>query len=375
MNYMGGKFRQGPTIIQFLEEVLTPEKTYVEPFCGSMWVASRMNHKRMILSDVSRCLMSMWAFFQHNTDFVLPDEISEDEYNEVKKVRDPDDWKTAYYGFGMSFGSRFFASYVKPEARIGKGGTNKAKTLKNSTDTKRLNLFRSGKDVSLFNCDYRELKIPPNSVIYCDPPYANAGDIHDSEPFDSEVFWNNVRSMVYDGHIVLVTEFTVPDDFEVLYNFGNTLTMAVTKSVHEVLVCHNSQKHLFKTTCEMLQRQQQQVAIPGLTPAARTTTKESFIELIEDEFTKILELTRSKGEEYSRSDDQLANFKRNAVDLGLTPEQVWSVYFNKHIDSIKSYVGQLSKTNNPAMSEPIESRVSDAILYLLLFKAMLNEKR
>lgn len=374
MNYMGGKFRQGPVIVQFLEEVLTPEKTYVEPFCGSMWVASRMGHKRMILSDISRCLMTMWSFFQHNTDFVLPDEITEEEYNEIKKVRDPDDWRTAYYGFGMSFGSRFFTSYVKPETRAGKGGTNKAKTLKTSTDTKRLNLFRSGKHINLFNCDYRQLEIPPNSVIYYDPPYANAAEVHDCEPFDSEIFWNHVRSMVYDGHVVLVTEFTVPDDFEVLYNFGNTLTMGNGKTVDEVIVCHKSQKELFAKTVDMLQRQQQ-VAIPGLVQAGKTTSKESFIELIEDEFTKILELTRSKGEEYSRSDDQLANFKRNAADLGMTPEQVWSVYFNKHIDSIKSYIAQLSKTKNPAMSEPIESRVSDAILYLLLFKAMLNEKR
>lgn len=99
-------------------------------------------------------------------------------------------------------------------------------------------------------------------------------------------------------------------------------------------------------------------------------TKNEFLELIEDQYHKIIDLTRSKGEEYSRSDDQLANFKRNAADLGLTPQQIWAVYFNKHIDSIKSYIANPTKP----LSEPIEGRIDDAILYLLLFKAMVVEK-
>jgi hypothetical protein len=102
--------------------------------------------------------------------------------------------------------------------------------------------------------------------------------------------------------------------------------------------------------------------------------KEDFLEMIADEWQRIYDLTASKGEEYSRSDDQLANFKRNASDLGLTPEQVWSVYFNKHIDSIKTYIRRVSEGQDPKLSESIDSRISDAILYLLLFKAMVKSK-
>lgn len=99
-------------------------------------------------------------------------------------------------------------------------------------------------------------------------------------------------------------------------------------------------------------------------------TKNEFLQLIENQYHHLVDLTRTKGEEYSRSDDQLANFKRNAADLNLTPEQIWAVYFNKHIDSIKSYIANPSKP----LSEPIEGRINDAILYLLLFKAIVIEK-
>jgi hypothetical protein len=103
-------------------------------------------------------------------------------------------------------------------------------------------------------------------------------------------------------------------------------------------------------------------------------TKTEFENLIDEQFAEILRLTKSKGEEYSRSDDQLANFKRGAADLGLLPEQIWAVYFSKHIDSIKSYVKNLTNPNAPKLSEPIEGRIDDAILYLLLLKGLIRDK-
>lgn len=99
--------------------------------------------------------------------------------------------------------------------------------------------------------------------------------------------------------------------------------------------------------------------------------KERFQHLLEEQFIRISKLTGTKGEEYSRSDDQLANFKRQAADLGLDQRQIWAVYFNKHIDSIKSYLKTLDDSK---LSEPIEGRIDDAILYLILLRAMIVER-
>jgi hypothetical protein len=64
----------------------------------------------------------------------------------------------------------------------------------------------------------------------------------------------------------------------------------------------------------------------------------------------------------------LANFKRGAVDAGVTPEQVWVVFFNKHLDAIKYYC-----RHGKVLSESLDERIDDAILYLLLLKALYHE--
>ncbi len=97
------------------------------------------------------------------------------------------------------------------------------------------------------------------------------------------------------------------------------------------------------------------------------------------EFTDLVNAARArqdglllrKGADYTRhSDDRLSNFKRNAEALGLTPFQVWAVYFNKHIDAIMAFV-----KSGKAESEAIEGRLDDAINYLYLFEGLVQEAK
>lgn len=95
-----------------------------------------------------------------------------------------------------------------------------------------------------------------------------------------------------------------------------------------------------------------------------------FLDLIESEFAKIVEINKRKGHDYAGEDDALANFKRHAEQLGLTPEQIWGVYAGKHWDAIMTYVRE-----GAVASEPIEGRIQDAILYLFLLRGLVEEKR
>lgn len=97
-------------------------------------------------------------------------------------------------------------------------------------------------------------------------------------------------------------------------------------------------------------------------------TKDEFQVLQRATFGRIEELTATKGEEYSRDADQLANFKRAAIEAGITPQQAWLVFFNKHIDSIKTYI------RGGTITEGVDSRIDDAILYLILLKALVKEE-
>ncbi len=103
--------------------------------------------------------------------------------------------------------------------------------------------------------------------------------------------------------------------------------------------------------------------------------KEQFSQIIERTFESIRRLTATKGEEYSRSGDQLANFKRTGLDTSLHPVKVWQVFFNKHLDAIKHYTNRAGTVGSVAhgTSEPIEGRIDDAILYLILLKALIKD--
>ena len=239
MNYMGGKHRQGPKIAEFVKLVLRPDQWYVEPFCGALGAAWRVNHNKMILGDVSEALINMWQFFQNNPDFELPDIVTEEEYNKIKKIRDPQDWRTAYYGFGASFGGSYFTTFA-----FRQGNHTNPRALKRLTNLKR-NINAK------FVCsDYKKLKIPKSSVVYCDPPYENRTKCHDFNTFNTEEFWQWCRERVAKGHILLATEFIVPDDFTILHNFGDTVVRHYagkgSDGTSEVLVCHESQKHLWE---------------------------------------------------------------------------------------------------------------------------------
>lgn len=85
---------------------------------------------------------------------------------------------------------------------------------------------------------------------------------------------------------------------------------------------------------------------------------------------KLIGLSKTKGAEYTGTDNAFANFERLSTSLGLTREQVLMVYLTKHLDGINNWV----KTRKE-FSEPIEGRIEDAILYLTLLHAMVVESK
>jgi hypothetical protein len=70
------------------------------------------------------------------------------------------------------------------------------------------------------------------------------------------------------------------------------------------------------------------------------------------------------------SEDVLANFKRIADRTGLTPGQVLTVYFLKHVDAITAI---LCRPDLP-VSEEVEGRFADGINYLKLGYALVLEE-
>ena len=96
---------------------------------------------------------------------------------------------------------------------------------------------------------------------------------------------------------------------------------------------------------------------------------------METTFSAIHALSAVKGGDYAPGDDRLSNFKEASRRLGNIPEQVLLVYLDKHYASLCNYVKDLASHKDRPRSEAVEGRVHDMIVYLLLFKGLLAERR
>jgi hypothetical protein len=95
--------------------------------------------------------------------------------------------------------------------------------------------------------------------------------------------------------------------------------------------------------------------------------------IITNTFDNIKSLSTNKGHEYSGEKDALSNFKRHAETIGITPLQVWEVYAGKHYDSICTFIKDHANNIDRKLTEPIDGRIDDLIVYLLLLKALIQE--
>lgn len=106
----------------------------------------------------------------------------------------------------------------------------------------------------------------------------------------------------------------------------------------------------------------------------QTYSPERFDALAKAIFDDIMGLVHGKGREYSGPEDRLRNFRNIAKDIGINKETVLYTYMKKHWDSVTTWVKDQEQGNDVQLSEPIEGRIHDLIVYLLLLTAMVDEK-
>lgn len=100
-------------------------------------------------------------------------------------------------------------------------------------------------------------------------------------------------------------------------------------------------------------------------------TFEEFDKFSEELIAECFKMRTTKGKEYAHSSvDRFANFKRIAERKGVTPEMVASIYLQKHLDGIESFIN----TGLIHSEERVRGRIVDAITYLMLIAGILEEK-
>jgi hypothetical protein len=105
------------------------------------------------------------------------------------------------------------------------------------------------------------------------------------------------------------------------------------------------------------------------------TTFEEFEKLLDVMIAEERAMAGTKGKDYTVGDDRLNNLRAIAAEMTaagkpMSMENVFWIYFKKHIDAIRRYC--CSGVSN---SEPIEGRILDARVYLSLLRGIVEEKK
>ena len=217
MKYMGSKNRIAKHILPIMLKE-RGDRTWVEPFVGGANMIDKVSGKR-IGADLNPYLIEALKLIRDNPES-LPDHVSEEMYQELKIHKHsnvllgmPDEALAGYVGFTHSFAGKWFRGFarnkeldkVENEQIVSRRAKNNA--LKQSENLK---------GVTFIHSSYKDLAIPANSVIYCDPPYENTTGYKDA--FNHSDFWQWCREKHTEGHKVFISEYNAPEDFECVYS-------------------------------------------------------------------------------------------------------------------------------------------------------------
>lgn len=208
MKYMGSKNRIAKDILPIILHGRKPEQWYVEPFVGGANMIDKVTGSR-IGSDINGYLIAALQLISSFPE-CLPDVVTEADYQKLKLNPETDKAVAGFVGFSMSFGAKWFGGYRRDKK--GQGGClvnaeNQTRRAKQSAE-KQSPLLRG---VDFRVSGYQDLEIPPNSIIYCDPPYRGTTGYKDK--FDHDAFWQWCRNKYDEGHTIYISEYSAPEDF------------------------------------------------------------------------------------------------------------------------------------------------------------------
>lgn len=168
MKYLGSKSRIIKEILPLILANRTEGQYFVEPFCGGCNVTSNVSGNR-IANDYNQYLIAMFEGLLSGENY--PEQIDRELYNDVRTCFRSGSDKydigfIGWVGFMASYNGRFFDGGYSGAVVTAKGNTRDyiSEQIKN-TMAQIPNLH----GVEFSTGDYRDLRIPDESIIYCDP--------------------------------------------------------------------------------------------------------------------------------------------------------------------------------------------------------------
>lgn len=221
MKYMGSKNRIAKFILPImLKERVSEDQYWVEPFVGGANMIDKVIGDR-IGSDLDIDLISMWNELKKG--WHPPEHVSFEEYSDMRTHKLDDKYPNHLLGFvkfGCSYAGRGWSGGYARNVKASEPNSDElSRTTRNYCSESKRNILKQLPnviDVEFIHSSYNELKIPNNSIIYCDPPYADTKK-YNSRGFNHEEFWQWCREKKLEGHTIFISEYSAPDDFNCIW--------------------------------------------------------------------------------------------------------------------------------------------------------------
>jgi DNA adenine methylase len=236
MFYVGDKYKLIKEIKQYFPKKIN---TFIEPFVGGGNVICEIEAENKTGYDSNKCTIQALKLIRDNLDIIPKDNA---QYTE-------DDYKKSLARIRSGRGSKIdcFASFVYSwGAKFCGGWRRDRKTRDHIAEAYRSAVKQSEKlkGVYLLTADYRDIaELDTPSTIYCDPPYARKTN-YAKDKFNSDEFWEWCRVKTREGHIVIVSEYEAPSDFNIVFIKEQVNSLNDNKTVEKLFV-HKDTKRFF----------------------------------------------------------------------------------------------------------------------------------
>lgn len=188
MHYQGGKFRFIKHITPIIQAEIDKHQArhFVSLFCGACNIESAIIHADKVCNDKNEYIIRMWQELQQGREF--PSTVAEEQYKYVRNHKDEDPALTGFVGAGCAYAGVWFHGYARDRR-----GANYADQAKRGNER----MMRAGLQHAHFTAgEYYDVDILPDTVMYCDPPYAGTEPYDGTKGFSPAEFWAYTQELL-----------------------------------------------------------------------------------------------------------------------------------------------------------------------------------
>jgi DNA adenine methylase len=238
MKYMGSKNRIAKHILPIILKDRKEGQCYVETMVGGANLIDKVTGWR-IGADFNKAVVDALIFIR---DFTTPsnnDYYTESDYNAAAVNARCGNYLPlvdSYALIAFSFGAKWVGGWSR--GKTSNGSARDYVSEQHRASEKQKPLLQG---VSLLHSSYDKLEMPPQSIIYCDPPYSGTTKYKDD--FDHDLFFEWCRDKTKEGHQVFISEYNAPADFVCVWQkeIQSGLNTNSTKKGVEKLFVHKEQ--------------------------------------------------------------------------------------------------------------------------------------